>query len=128
MQIVLIRNGIWSDAAHQYLTSVVERCTGCHSTALPQPRHKVSLSSLSRDFNDYVCLDPFFLDGIRIFLVMDASNRFSAGLVCDGTSIATAIHALEEIWMSPFCHPVAIQVDQDFINSPFSRVSQWPAG
>lgn len=97
---------LWTAAAIHYLTSVVQHCDTCRSTASPQPIHKESLSSLSRELNIVVCVINFFLDGIRIFHAMNASTRLSTGPLFENTSIATEIGALEAVYLSTFWPPV----------------------
>lgn len=60
---LLQRNNIWSDQAESQLQTMVATCTNCRAMSKPQPSRKVSLSSLSREFNEVTCIDHFFFTG-----------------------------------------------------------------
>lgn len=87
IKLLLSRNNLLTKDTEEYLHFIVSRCSGCRSTANPKSSRKVSISSLNRDFNEFVCVDHLFLDEICIFHAMDAKTRYSAGLVCENTSM-----------------------------------------
>ena len=60
IKLLLQRNGIWSDDAQKYLAQVLEVCENCHATHSPKQARKVSLSTISPQFNEVVCVDHFF--------------------------------------------------------------------
>lgn len=97
----------------------MEHCRGCRCTSAPEPSRKVSLSSLSKSFNHMVGVDYLFLDGLRVFHVMDSSTRFSSGLVCDETAMVSSTTAFPSPSLSPFSPPAAIPGDQPFNNEAF---------
>lgn len=92
---LLERNDMWSKEVEKYLSRTVETCHGCRATSLPKPSRKVSLTSLHHHFNDVVCIDHFHLDGLRIFHIMDAWSRYSAGHVVKDATIKSAIETFE---------------------------------
>lgn len=120
MSKLLHRNDIISSDSCTYLTSVVEYCSTCRATSLPQTSRKVSLASLSQQFNDLVCIDLLFLDGARVFYAMDSGSRHSAGTVCINRSVRAAITVLEKVWLSSIWPPDGVQDDQAFKPSMFT--------
>lgn len=46
--------------------------------AQPVKSHKASLSSLTRDVNDTVCVDHLYLGQVCLFQGMDSSSRYYA--------------------------------------------------
>eukprot|EP00178_Gracilaria_changii_P015990 TRINITY_DN4502_c0_g1_i1.p1 TRINITY_DN4502_c0_g1~~TRINITY_DN4502_c0_g1_i1.p1 ORF type:complete len:217 (+),score=18.60 TRINITY_DN4502_c0_g1_i1:155-805(+) len=119
IKILLQRNGLWNEGVNKYLALVLENCTHCSTTSLPKSARKVSLSSISRSFNDVVCIDHLFLDDICVFHVMDTSSRYSAGCPVEGTSMENTVFAFEALWVSPFWNPKAVVFDQAFNNTLF---------
>ncbi len=113
---LLQRNDFWSEDAKKYLAETLEKCPSCLTTSLPKKSRKVALSAMSRDFNDVVCLDHFFLDDFKVFHVMDSSTRFSVGSVVPDTTMNSAIIAFETHWISPFWAPNAEIYDPAFKN------------
>ena len=55
-----------NNSVSSYLSKVVNDCTACRSTAVPKPNCEVSISSLSKEFNESLCIDHLYLDGIRL--------------------------------------------------------------
>ena len=51
MRLILQCNGLWNDIVCDYASQLIESCVSCRATASPQPSRKVSISSLSREFN-----------------------------------------------------------------------------
>ena len=62
IKLLLERNMLWNDHVDKYLQSTLENCTACRTTAKPKACRKVSLSAMSRSFNDVVCIDHMFLE------------------------------------------------------------------
>lgn len=54
IKILLDRNNLWNTETNKYLSSVLEKCSSCATTAQPKGTRKVSLKMLSRDFNAVV--------------------------------------------------------------------------
>eukprot|EP00178_Gracilaria_changii_P016470 TRINITY_DN4728_c0_g1_i1.p1 TRINITY_DN4728_c0_g1~~TRINITY_DN4728_c0_g1_i1.p1 ORF type:complete len:805 (-),score=91.02 TRINITY_DN4728_c0_g1_i1:529-2943(-) len=121
---LLQRNQLWDDTIEKYLSRTLEECTSCTTTARPQPPRKVSISSMSRAFNEVVCVDHMFLDEVCVFHVMDAASRYSAGLIVPNTSMAIAISAFETVWISPLWIPDAVLFDPAFHNDLFTSYIQ----
>ena len=121
IRMLLERNGIWNDECNKYLSHVLESCASCHETRLPAQPRTVSLSNLSREFNQLVFVDHFFLDELQIFHVMDAKSTYSAGTVVDSLTIADAIASFETCWTSQFWAPAQCQGDQAFLAADFQQ-------
>ena len=60
-KLLLERNGLWNDLISSYIGEIVTNCTACRSSAVPQPNCKVSISSLSKEFNEVLCIDHSIL-------------------------------------------------------------------
>ena len=67
-----------------------------------------------------MCIDHLQVGNLRICHVMDATTRYSAGTVVNGTGMEAAIGVVDSHWISPFWAPESIQIDQDFANKEFS--------
>lgn len=119
--ILLDRNDLWSDEVEHYLRSVVEECHHCKAACLPTPSRKVSLSSLSRSFNEVVCVDHFYLDNIRMFHMMDAWSRFSTCYALDDASLRSAVIGFEASWLSKFWAPLSVRGDDAFNKDEFKN-------
>ena len=124
MKVLLQRNGLWSDEVFRYLAHRVDTCSNCLHTAEPKIPRKVSLSSMSRSFNDVICIDHLHLGNSRVCHVMDATTRYSVGSVVPDVSMEHSIHTIESNWISPFWAPEAIQFDQAFDNAKFQDYLQ----
>lgn len=110
---------MWNEAVEKYVSQLVERCVSCRATSPPQPSRKVSITSLSQDLNDTVCVDHIFLDSVSIFHVMDLTTRYSAACVVPDTSMDSAVLALETCWISQFWMPTSIRADKAFVAGSF---------
>ena len=113
-RLLLERNELWNDAVAAYVAQSIENCTACKSTAAPQPNRKVSISSLSKHFNEILCIDHFYLDEVRLMHCMDLVSRYSTALAVDSASTKDAVHAFEATWASQFWYPDAVQIDKAF--------------
>ncbi|PXF44010.1 hypothetical protein BWQ96_06243 [Gracilariopsis chorda] len=117
---LLQRNQVWDYSIEKYLSRTLEECISCFTTARAQPFLKVSISSLSDQFNEIVCIDHMFLDEVCLFHAMDADTRYSAGIIVPNTSMAHAISAFEAVWISPFWIPAAVLFHPAFQSDPFT--------
>lgn len=70
-------NNMWDDQVDQYVTNINSNFPSCRPTAHPQPRSMVSISSLSKKFNQIMCIDHFFLDHVCFVHFMDRTSRLS---------------------------------------------------
>jgi len=113
-ELLLARNGLWNDAVASYVAQCVDQCTACRSTAPPQPNRKVSISSLSKSFNDIVCIDHFYLDQIRLMHCMDLVSRYSAVHIVSTVTMGEAVQAFEACWVSQFWYPESVHGDKAF--------------
>jgi len=119
IKLLLDRNDLWNSDVQKYLENILETCSECHATALPAQSRKVSLSSMSRKFNDVVCVDHLFLDEFKVFHAMCAATRYSTGAVVQDTSMESSIEAFEAHWISQFWPPKDVLFDPAFDNSIF---------
>ena len=119
IRILLERNGLWRDDCYKYLSHVLESCLSCHETKLPQKAGTVSLNNISREFNQLVFVDHFFLDDLDVFYAMDAKTCYSCGAVVGSVSMKNAVTAMESNWMNHFWAPDCVQADPAFGNSEF---------
>lgn len=120
IKILLGRNQLWDDDVKKYLISILVTCPHCKKTSEPTQSRKVSLSSMSRESNNTICIDHFFLEDFKIFHVMDSSTRYSAGMVVSDLTLQEACSALDVIWFSPFWLPQKILFDPAFNNLDFT--------
>lgn len=105
MRPLLHRKGILLHDADAYFSLVVEDCRAFRATALSQMSLNVSLTSLSRQFNDVFSFGHPFLDGAHVFHAMDACSRYSTAIVCDEVSILSTISPFETLWVSRLWPP-----------------------
>lgn len=85
VKLLLDRNNIWTDNCEKYLSHIMEQCVNCRVVQLPSVSRKVSIRSMSRSFNDVVCVDHFFLEQNDVIHFMDAQTRYSSGLLVPTT-------------------------------------------
>ena len=97
-QILLESNDLWNDAVASYISQLIESCTACRFTASPQPNRKVSITSLSTQFNEVLCIDHFYLDAIHLMYFKDLTTRYSAVFDVDTTKMEDAVIAFEALW------------------------------
>ena len=91
IKVLLERNLLWNGQVDKYLQSVLENCTACVTTAKPKGARKVSLSAMTRSFNEVVCVDHMFLDQYSVMHIMDAASRYSVGAVVEDTSMQKVV-------------------------------------
>lgn len=120
MKLLLERNKIWNAEVKKYPSQVLDSCPDCLTTSQAQSTRKVSLSSLSRNFNDVLCVDHYHLDGNRIFHIMDSVARYSVGDVVQEMNMSTAIPIFESLWVSAFWEPKVVLYGSAFDNSEFT--------
>lgn len=120
MKLLLERNMIWNAEVKKYLSQVLDTCPDCLTTSQAQSTRNVSLSSLSRNFNDVVCVDHYHLDGNRIFHIMDSVARYFVGDVVQEMNMSTAIPLFQSLWVSAFWEPKVVFYDSAFDNSEFT--------
>lgn len=119
ISLLLKQNKIWDDDCVRYLSHILETCPSDHVVDAPSTNRPVSLSNMSREFNDVVAVDHFNLDA-TVFHCMDVYTRYSVGTVVSDKSMGTAVELLEQVWVTPFWAPSLLQGDKDFDNSTFS--------
>ena len=123
-KLLLERNGLWNDAVASYLKELVNGCTACRSTSVPHPSRKVSISSLSKNFNEVLCIDHLYLDESLVMHCMDLVSRYSSAHVVTSTNLKEAIIAFEASWVSQFWYPDSIRADKAFQVGEFKRYAE----
>lgn len=108
MKIVLQKNKLWDEQCGRYLKTKTESCEHCILFRPPEGSRKVSLGSLSRNFNDITCIDHLFLDQLAVCHSMDSVTRYSAGAVVDWPNMENLITVLDAHCISPFWSPNSI--------------------
>lgn len=121
IKLLLQRNKIWSDGCVKYLSQLLESCPDCRVVKAPSANRPVSLSGMSSNFNDIVCVDHQNLGDHDVFHAMDIDSRYSAGGVVESTGMEEAIQQFEICWITPFWAPEYIQGDQAFNNDIFKN-------
>ena len=116
---LLDRVKLWNTEVEKYLNRVVSSCSNCAKTYEPKQFRKVSLSSLNRPFNDFICIDHVHIGDIRVCDIMDATTRYSVGYVVPNSAMESAFDVLDSNWISHFWTPTAIQFDQAFYDEMF---------
>jgi len=124
IKVLLERNGIWDDAVMKYLSQILEKCESCSTTALPKKSPKVSLSSMTRGFNEVVCVDHMYLEDHCVFHMMDSVTRYSSGSVVESTGMMDSIEAFESTWLNEFWMPKALTFDPAFKNKMFEKFAE----
>lgn len=77
------------------LSKVLDTCENCHAVDPLSGNRDVSLSSMSRGFNEVVCVDHVHLGGHTVFHAMDSVTRYSAGELVPSTGLADAVAAFQ---------------------------------
>lgn len=75
------RNQIWDKQCRTFLSRMLEGCPACMALKKPSGARNVSLSSMSRELNEVVCIKHFFPDRLDVFHIMDSKTRYSTGSI-----------------------------------------------
>ena len=67
------------------------------------------ISSMSKDFNDIMRIDHFFLDSVRLLHFMDLATLFIYCVVASSASSDDRVFVFEACWISQFWHPESVQ-------------------
>ena len=124
IKLLLQRNKLWDEQCNSYLSHILETCQHCLIITPPSGMRPVSLRTMSRGFNDVVCVDHMDLAKATLFHVMDAVSRYSSGCVVDTPNMEPAIDAFDSTWISQFWSPGAVVADKAFQNSEFTEYLQ----
>lgn len=108
---LLSRDVVQDQRVERFLTALFDMCQSCRSIALPKASRKVSLSSISREFNEVVCVDHFYLNDLYLFPAIDSVTTYSAFLFVSDTSLDHAVFAIEACWLSQYWPPTAVLGD-----------------
>lgn len=99
MKLLLTKNELWNDNAHDYRSRIVTDCRACLATLLPQHSRWVSPSSLIRPYDDVVSIDHVFLGDHKAAHIMCSKLWLSALGICDDMSLMTVIYPLQTSWL-----------------------------
>lgn len=113
-KLLLQRNRVCNDFVASYLTKFVNACTAYHSTWVPQPSRKVSISSLSKKPNEVLCTDHLYLEYVLLMYLMDFTTWYSSALVVTSNNLKEAIIFLEASWVLQFWYPDSIRAYKAF--------------
>lgn len=83
-----------------------------------------SLSSLSLEYNNVICIDHLFMDTVTIFHKMNISSILSAVVVVESTEMNSCIYSCELISFARCCPPSSIHADGAFKNAMFGTFLQ----
>lgn len=61
-----------------------------------------------------LCIDHFYLDGIRLFHSMDIRTQFLVALVLERANMDGALYAMEEPWIAQFWYAEQVQGEKSF--------------
>lgn len=86
LKLLLQSNIMWDKYAEDYVKNIVKHCPSCMSTAHPQARRMVSISTLSKEFNEILCVNHFYLDTICLVHFMDLNALLSTALIVESTN------------------------------------------
>ena len=84
----------------------------------------MSISTLSKEFNEVLCTDHPYLDDIRLTQCMDLVSRYSAAHVSNIATLKDAIIAFEACWVSQFWHLDSIPADTAFMLGEFKKYTE----
>ena len=115
------RNNMWNESVKHYIENIMNECTACRKSYIPPPSRKVSISSLSKELNEIICVDHFYLDELCLIHFMDIASRFSTVSIASDKSMITAITAFEQNWITHFWYPNIIRGDKAFMEGEFKK-------
>lgn len=87
VKLFLQRKTYWNDEIPKYLVRILANFPSCATTSDPKQSCKVHLSSMSRQFNNFVCTNHLPVGGQRVFYIMDAATQYSDRAFVDSTSM-----------------------------------------
>lgn len=90
-KMLLKRKNIQNDIVDHYIKEKIRNCKSCHASELPPPSRKVSISLLSTELKEVVCVDHLSLDDLCLVHFMDLSTSFSTTCIVENKSIETAM-------------------------------------
>lgn len=79
-------NSLWSHNAEMRLSNIPDTRSDCHGSSRPPPSRDVSVSILSREFKDIVCIYHAFLDCNHVLNAMESRSDHLPDLVCEDMS------------------------------------------
>jgi hypothetical protein len=111
------RSGILSPQPAHYVTLAAQSCLSYLRTAKPEPSKKISLSNVNREFNNFVQVDIFYLDGVDrrpILHAVDTRTSFSMARLCQNRDLELLASTLEREWVHVHGPPAEVSGDQEF--------------
>lgn len=118
---LLERNNLWNSTIANYVSRIVSECRECRSTAPPIPSRKDSISTMTMNFNEVVCVDHLILDEIHLLHCMDTVSRYSTAFIVGSANMYDAIFALQASWISTILYLDHLLVDKAFKNNKFQK-------
>lgn len=120
-KLLLERNGFWNKTIASYLAKIVNRCTACRSTSVSQPNRKVSVSSLSKTFNEILYVDHLHLGEIVLVQTKDLITRYSTVYAATSRNLKEAVVGFEAARVSYFQYPDSVRGERAFRVGAFNN-------
>lgn len=102
---------------NHYLTEIISKCPHCVATSAPAPDRKVSLKTMTREFNDTVCVDHIYLQELRLCHVIHTVSRYSAVHVTPTPNMFDSIIGFQAYWRNQLWPSATIRIDLAFDNT-----------
>lgn len=105
LKLLLKRKNLCNYSVAKYVGDPISGCTAFWSTAPAQPNRKVSIFSLSKQLNDIVCVDHFYLDSVRLMNCMYLATRYSSVFLVPSATRDYALFGCENCCISHYWMP-----------------------
>lgn len=115
------RKNLWYDMVANCVAWLVKSCAACCLTVPLQLSRKVSISSLSRSFNEVICIYHVNLESICDLHGMHLATRYSAAQIACSTSIDQVVFGFESAVISQFWIPKDAEADSGFSRATFQK-------
>lgn len=120
-KILLERNGLWNEEVEKYVQNIISNCRACHAKAPPQLPRKVSFSPLTKNIDEIVCIDHFYLDETCFIHFMNLVSRYSVTQIVENTQLHHVVSAFEHLWKDQFWYPETIRGNDAFLKGKFKE-------
>lgn len=109
--------GKLTEEVEREIIEVYRACELCCRSGQPAASRKISMTHVNQEFNEELQMNFTYVD-IRdskhvVLHIVDAGTAYSETAIVGDRRIATAIRAIEEIWLKRHGTPVAISADDE---------------
>lgn len=118
-KLLLEQNNLWNETIASYVFKTMEYCTACRCTSSSIPSRKVSISSLSKNFDGTVCVDHLNPDEVLMARYIDLTSGSFVACFASSTNVNGAVLGFEATWVGQFWCPESIQADKFFQHGDF---------